>query len=71
MAKKVRVVTKAVFNGQPVGSTLEFDEDFAKKYEAKKYLTIVGAVEKVESATKKPAAKTAAKSKSTKKTETK
>ena len=48
-----------------------FRSDFAKKYEDKKYLTIVGAVEKVESATKKPAAKTAAKSKSTKKTESK
>lgn len=60
MAKKIKVKTKAVFNGQPIGSTMEVDEGFARKYEAMKYLDIIGEVEqpkpvKKESAPKKPA----------------
>ncbi len=61
MAKQYKVKTKAVFNGQPPGSTIEVDEDFARKYEAKKYLEIIGEVKakqapvKKDSAPKKPA----------------
>lgn len=65
MATKYKVKTKAVFNGQPPGSTIEVDEDFARKYEALKYLEIVGEVkeqkpkadEKGKSAPKKSASK--------------
>lgn len=76
MAKIFKVKTKAVFNGQPPGSTIEVDEDFAKKYEALKYLEIVGEVkeekpkakvdEKGESAPKKSATKPKASTKSKK-----
>mgnify|MGYP001405690042 FL=1 len=41
MAKKFKVKTAAVFNGQPVGSTIELDEKVARKYEALKYLEII------------------------------
>ena len=41
MATKYKVKTKAVFNGQPVGSTIELDEKVARKYEALKYLEII------------------------------
>jgi len=44
MARKYKVKTKAVFNGQPPGSTIEVDEDFARKYEALKYLEIIGEI---------------------------
>ncbi len=44
MAKVYRVKTKAVFNGEPVDSTLEMDEVQAKKYEALKYLEILDEV---------------------------
>jgi len=64
MSKRFKVKTKAVFNGQPVGSTIEVDEDFARKYEALKYLEIIEEIKpkakaqvKKESAPKKPASK--------------
>lgn len=60
MAKRFNVKTKAVFNGEPVGTTLEMDEVSAKKYEALKYLEILDEVKpqpKRKAAPKKPAAK--------------
>ena len=39
--KKYRAKTKAIFNGQPVGSIIELDEKIAKKYESLKYLEII------------------------------
>lgn len=70
MSKKYKVKTKAVFNGQPPGSTIEVDEDFAKKYEALKYLEIIEEIkpkakadEKGKSAPKKSADKPKAPSK--------
>ena len=70
MAKKYKVKTAAVFNGQPAGSIIEVDEDFAKKYEAKKYLEIIEEIkpkakadEKGKSAPKKSATKPKAKTK--------
>lgn len=70
MAKKYTVKTKAVFNGQPPGSTIEVSEDFAKKYEALKYLEIIEEVkakpkadEKGKSAPKKSANKAKPKTK--------
>ena len=72
MAKKIKVKTKAVFNGQPIGSTIELDEKTARKYESLKYLEIIEEVKpkakKSTSATKKPSQKTSAK-KETKKDE--
>ena len=72
MAKKFKVKTAAVFNGQPPGSTIELDEAIAKKYEAMKYLEIISEVKpkskpakKAKSAPKKPA-KTSAKKKTDK-----
>ena len=64
MRTKYKVKTKAVFNGQPVGSTIEMDEKSAKKYEALKYLEIIEEV-KAEPKTKKPA-KTSTKKKTDK-----
>ena len=64
MATKYKVKTAAVFNGQPVGSTIEMDEKSAKKYEALKYLEIIEEV-KAEPKTKKPA-KTSTKKKTDK-----
>ena len=55
MAKKVRVVTKAVFNGQPVGSIIELDEATTKKYEALKYLEIIEEIKAKPKTTKKKA----------------
>ena len=61
MATKYKVKTKAVFNGQPVGSTIELDEVTAKKYESLKYLEIIEEIKakpkpvKKASAPKKPA----------------
>ena len=62
MRTKYKVKTKAVFNGQPVGSTIELDGKTAKKYEALKYLEIIEEVKaepkqtkKATSAPKKPA----------------
>ena len=43
---KVRVKTKAVFDRQPVGSTIELDEKTAKKYAALKYLEIIEELKK-------------------------
>ena len=63
MAKKFKVKTEAVFNGQPPGSTIELDEAIAKKYEAMKYLEIIGEV--------KPKSKPAIKAKSAPKKSTK
>jgi len=72
MVTKYKVKTKAVFNGQPVGSIVELDEKTAKRYEALKYLEIIEEVKpkakKSTSATKKPSQKTSAK-KETKKDE--
>ena len=70
MSKKFKVKTKAVFNGQPVGSTIELDEKTARKYESMKYIEIIEEVKakakKSTSATKKPASKrTSTKSKKT------
>jgi len=72
MAKKLKVRTKAVFNGQPVGSTIELDGKTAKKYESLKYLEIIEEIKakpkpakKAKSAPKKPA-KTSAKKKTDK-----
>ena len=63
MAKKYKVKTAAVFDGQPVGSIIELDEATAKKYEALKYLEII---EEVKPKTK-PKAKTTKKTATTKK----
>lgn len=72
MATKYKVKTAAVFNRQPAGSIIEVDEDFAKKYEAKKYLEIIEEIkeqpkpkadEKGKSAPKKSATKPKAKTK--------
>jgi len=63
MTKIYKVKTAAVFNGQPVGSTIELDESTAKKYEAMKYLEIIEEV--------KPKKKTTSKKASSKKTEKK
>lgn len=63
MATKYKVKTKAVFNGQPVGSTIELDGKTAKKYEALKYLEIIEEVKAKQ--TKKPA-KTSTKKKTDK-----
>ena len=72
MATKYKVKTKAVFNGQPVGSTIELDEVTAKKYKSLKYLEIIEEIKpkpkpakKAKSAPKKPA-KTSAKKKTDK-----
>ena len=72
MATKYKVKTKAVFNGQPVGSTIEMGGKSAKKYEALKYLEIIEEVKakpkqskKATSAPKKPA-KTSTKKKTDK-----
>ena len=68
MATKYKVKTKAVFNGQPPGSTVELDEKQAKKYEAMKYVEIISEVKP------KPKRKTSTSKKSTsatKKTTTK
>ena len=53
MATKYKVKTKAVFNGQPVGSTIEMDEKAARKYEALKYLEIIEEVKAKPKPTKK------------------
>lgn len=63
MATKYKVKTAAVFNGQPVGSTIELDGKTAKKYEALKYLEIIEEVKAKQ--TKKPA-KTSTKKKTDK-----
>ena len=66
--KKYRVKTKAIFNGQPVGSIIELDGVTAKKYEALKYLEIIEEIK----AKSKPKKSTSKKSTSaTKKTEKK
>ena len=64
MSKKLKVKTNAVFNGQPVGSTIELDEKTARKYEALKYCEVIGEVKsaKKESAPKKPAKSSSKKS---------
>jgi len=63
MAKKYKVKTAAVFDGQPVGSIIELDGVTAKKYEALKYLEIIEEV--------KPKSKPRPKAKTTKKSTTK
>jgi len=66
MSKKFKVKTAAVFNGQPVGSTIELDEATAKKYEALKYLEIieeVKSVKKTKPKKKAPTKKTNSKAK--------
>jgi len=63
METKYKVKTAAVFNGQPVGSTIELDGKTAKKYEALKYLEIIEEVKAKQ--TKKPA-KTSTKKKTDK-----
>lgn len=44
MSKKYRVKTKAVFNGQPIGSTIELSEETAIKYDELNYLDIISEV---------------------------
>lgn len=68
MAKKFKVKTAAVFDGQPVGTTIELDEKLARKYEALKYLEIIEEV-KPKSKPKKSTSKKS--SSATKKTEKK
>ena len=68
MRTKYKVKTKAVFNGQPVGSIIELDEKVARKYEALKYLEIIEEV-KPKSKPKKSTSKKS--SSATKKTEKK
>ena len=53
MSKKFKVKTKAVFNGQPVGSIIELDEVTAKKYESLKYLEIIEEIKPKPKPTKK------------------
>ena len=68
MTKKFKVKTAAVFDGQPVGSTIELDEKVARKYESLKYLEIIEEVKPKS----KPKKSTSKKSTSaTKKTEKK
>ena len=68
MATKYKVKTAAVFDGQPVGTTIELDEKLARKYEALKYLEIIEEVKQ----NSKPKKSTSKKSTSaTKKTEKK
>ena len=58
MAKKYKVKTKAVIDGQPIGSTIELDEATAKRLAKMKYVEIIEEVKPVKkstSATKKPA----------------
>lgn len=58
MATKYKVKTKAVIDGQPVGSTIELDEATAKRLAKMKYVEIIEEVKPVKkstSATKKPA----------------
>jgi len=56
--KKYRAKTKAIFNGQPVGSIIELEEKIAKKYESLKYLKIIEEVKpKRKSTAKKEKAK--------------
>lgn len=61
MAKKFKVKTEAVFNGQPPGSTIELDEAIAKKYEAMKYLEIISEVKPKSKPAKKSTKKQAEK----------
>ena len=68
METKYKVKTAAVFDGQPVGSTIELDEKVARKYEALKYLEIIEEV-KPKSKPKKSTSKKS--SSATKKTEKK
>ena len=63
--KKYKVKTKAIFNGQPVGSIIELDEVTAKKYEALKYLEIIEEVKQTKQT--RPKAKTTKKTATTKK----
>jgi len=68
MATKYKVKTKAVFNGQPVGSIIELDDVTAKKYESLKYLDIIEEVKpKAKPKKKAPEKKKATKAKTTKK----
>lgn len=54
MRTKYKVKTKAVFNGQPVGSVIELDEKTAKRYEALKYLVILEEAKPAKKATSAP-----------------
>jgi len=54
MRTKYKVKTKAVFNGQPVGSIIELDEKTAKRYEALKYLVILEEAKPAKKATSAP-----------------
>jgi len=63
MTKKFKVKTVgAIFNNQPLGSTIELDEKTAKKYESIGYVTITGEVKP--KTPQKPKAKPKADSKS-------
>jgi len=72
MSKRYKVKTAAVFNGQPVGSTIELDESLAKHYEALKYVEIIEEVKpqakKATSVPKKPAGRTSTRTTRTKAT---
>ena len=73
MSKKFKVRTAAIFDGNPVGSTIELDEGVAKAYEKLGYLEIMDEVKPKPKAKpkKKPAAKTKAKKATKKKTDSK
>lgn len=56
--KKYKAKTKAIFDGQPVGSIIVLEEKIAKKYESLKYLEIIEEVKpKRKSTSKKEKAK--------------
>lgn len=66
MAKYQVETVGAVIDRNPIGSTIELEEETAKRLEAKGYVKIIGEVKakaKKASAPKKPAAKTAPKKK--------
>lgn len=69
MAKKYKVQTNAVFNKQPVGSTIELDEGVAKAYEKLGYLEIIEEVKPKRAPARKK--KAAPKKGTTKKKDTK
>lgn len=66
MAKYQVETVGAVIDRNPIGSTIELEEETAKRLEAKGYVKIIGEVKakaKKASAPKKPVAKTAPKKK--------
>jgi len=64
MSKKYNVKTRAIFNGQPAGSTIVLSEKSAKKYEAMKYVEIISEVKPKSKPKSKPSKKASAKTES-------